>query len=414
MTLPSGAQSAPDHLFVPHFVPNDVDRPPTLRLQRRRKRGQTDEQIAQAITTSSSFREAASKLGISVSSVRKHARRLNTRSAFRYGRELLPSDDELRKLLQEAASKRGICGLARDLGVRAVLLSEKAAELGVDGRRKVRPGLPDDETLIRLISQSDTMSAVARQVGVPDYTIRNQARRLQVWPGQKIAPARAADSECGNGGVDTSTPPEFHGEARALYDQVLEHASQELTKSEAHRHQLAAENVWLKAELVRLRNQPSQLGRASDGSPAGVAVPSSLDELFDFIASNLGPRVVVLPKAIKETRKATGVNVGRLYDALVVLRDAYVPMRIGAISMDEYTRLLRMARYEETASKSDANQLGKEYDAYWGAKKIKLNRHLKSGTDPKWLIRIYFYFCEASARVIVGWMPTHLPTSHTN
>lgn len=139
-----------------------------------------DEMLKRAITTSASFEEAAMRLGLAKTTVRKHAARLGVRTRFRYGRELLPSDTALKRMLREAEKGKGLHPLARRLGVTKKLLMEKADELGVSGRIVVRAGLPDDETLRREMLACRSFADVARRYAVHDHTIRNQAKRLGV------------------------------------------------------------------------------------------------------------------------------------------------------------------------------------------------------------------------------------------
>lgn len=45
-----------------------------------------------------------------------------------------------------------------------------------------------------------------------------------------------------------------------------------------------------------------------------------------------------------------------------------------------------------------------------GRKEYPLNLHLKSGTDPEHLIRIYFHYDEYNKKIVIGSLPKHLPT----
>ena len=97
-----------------------------------------DATLRRAITTSRSFEEAATRLGLGKTTVRKHAARLGVRTRFRFGCEMLPSDTALKRMLREAEKGKGLHPLARRLGVTKNLLMEKADELGVSGRFVVR------------------------------------------------------------------------------------------------------------------------------------------------------------------------------------------------------------------------------------------------------------------------------------
>lgn len=136
---------------------------------------------------------------------------------------------------------------------------------------------------------------------------------------------------------------------------------------------------------------------------------------MDFIQTGLGDCLVVLPRAIKATRKVKNFNVEKLYTALLLLRDAYQPMRSGLISPEDCEIQMREALFEEGPSLANSNKLASlGYQVEWNGRTILLDRHIKWGRDVKWLIRVYFHYCSASKTVVVGWMPTHLDTDATN
>lgn len=371
--------------------------------------------LAAMIEASPSLKEAAAKLGVSQTTVAKHARRLGVRSEFRLGRERLPPDDILRGMLLEAGEGSGLKSLARNLHVTTTLLAAKAAEIGVDGRRQVRRGLPDDAALRQMISTCSSMSALAARLGVADHHVRNQARRLNVRPGQDIV-LLAADDVCLNGGAAA-----VDLDHAALQKQVLEAqelfniAAEDLAESEAERERLRLEKLQLEAETASLRAQLLALRERALSSAAAVAPPETLDELLEFVERDLGPDVIVLPKAVKSTRKCIDVNVERLYTALAFLRDSYVPMRKEQISPGAYAAALRGTLFEEVPSLADASKLSTMgYTASWEGRKVELERHLKWGRTPKRLVRVYFHYCDKRHKAVIGWMPTHLDTHSTN
>ena len=354
-------------------------------------------------------------LGVSQTTVAKHARRLGVRSEFRLGRERLPPDDILRGMLLEAGQGSGLKSLARNLHVTTTLLAAKAAEIGVDGRRQVRRGLPDDAALRQMISTCSSMSALAAHLGVADHHVRNQARRLNVRPGQDIVLSEA-DNVSLIGGAATVDLDHAALQKQALEAQELFNlAAEDLAESEAERERLRLEKLQLEAETASLRAQLLALRQRASSSAAAVAPPETLDELLEFVERDLGPDVIVLPKAIKATRKCLDVNVERLYTALTFLRDSYVPMRKEQISPDAYAAALRDTLFEEQPSLADASKLSTMgYTASWEGRKVELERHLKWGRTPKRLIRVYFHYCDKRHKAVIGWMPTHLDTHSTN
>ena len=79
-----------------------------------------------------------------------------------------------------------------------------------------------------------------------------------------------------------------------------------------------------------------------------------------------------------------------------------------------------MLGVEETESISDQNEGKVARDTYrvsfgLGRRKRKLDRHLKKGTgrDSRDCFRLYFFWDEDEEQIVVGWLPSHLPTPIT-
>ena len=139
-----------------------------------------DNTLRRVIEGSSSFRDAAENLHLSIRCVRTHAARLGVRTRFRYGVEKLPPDTALKALLRDARNGSGAEALARRLGVRTELLKEHAGRLGVDCRRQVRAGLPDDGTLRWDMLTCESFEELAARYRVAEHAVRNQAKRLGI------------------------------------------------------------------------------------------------------------------------------------------------------------------------------------------------------------------------------------------
>ena len=151
---------------------------------------------------------------------------------------------------------------------------------------------------------------------------------------------------------------------------------------------------------------------ASGGAaPEPAKVPETVEEVCRFAETELGTRVFVMPKAIKETGKTRNLNVARLHDGLVFLRDVYVPYRRGELSNEEFKQAQTQSRFKESACFADRNvDRFDGYTAEWRGRTVKLDRHLKwsfGSTDT--MIRIYFHYDEDEQCVVVGHMPSHLP-----
>jgi hypothetical protein len=58
-----------------------------------------------------------------------------------------------------------------------------------------------------------------------------------------------------------------------------------------------------------------------------VIIPDAFDELADWADQNLGSEVELLPRAVQAAKKSVFDDPPLAYQALLLIRDAYVPMR---------------------------------------------------------------------------------------
>ena len=181
--------------------------------------------------------------------------------------------------------------------------------------------------------------------------------------------------------------------------------------------QLRAENYQLR---VRIRHMEDTL-RAS-GSSESVNIPNNVDDFRLWCDENLADKVLLHSRAFKGVENSEYRDVELIYKALLLLRDYYVPMKRSRDRqlVSAYARECRLLGLEETESISDHNEGRVPQDAYrvsfgLGRTKRKLDRHLKRGNrrDPRDCFRLYFFWDEDEERVVVGWLPSHLPTPRT-
>jgi hypothetical protein len=153
--------------------------------------------------------------------------------------------------------------------------------------------------------------------------------------------------------------------------------------------------------------------------PLPEALPTNYDDFEAWAQTAMAGRLVVLPRALRTTKKSRSVDISRLVKAVVFLRDVYVPMRRGSEEAKaRYQEALTESGFDESQSLSDkASYEGLPgYYVDWNGRKFALDRHLKrgKGTDIRSMIRIYFTWDEEAQVVIVGHMPTHLEIWSTN
>lgn len=198
---------------------------------------------------------------------------------------------------------------------------------------------------------------------------------------------------------------------------LLQHAEAERDQSIRELDDALAERDEALARIQALQSAVSALKAGASAALAPVA-PKTLDELVAWMDTDLGSNVVVLPKAIRETRRTKNVNIERLHTALVMLRDAYVPMRKGDMEPKAFRSAMRSVRLDEQACFAQTSSIlaFEGYEAIWQGRRIVLDRHIKwgIGTQMEKMLRVYFYWDESTHTAVIGHMPTHLDNWNTN
>ena len=205
-------------------------------------------------------------------------------------------------------------------------------------------------------------------------------------------------------------------EARTTMN-LLSIAEQERDDEKTYADQLKAENYRLRIRIQDLEGRLRESGGDQD-----TGVPDSLDRFRAWCDANLAGTVLLHSRAFKGVDNSEYRDVDLIYKSLLLLRDYYVPMRRkrDRSLVDAYERECRVLGVEETESISDQNEGRVARDAYrvsfgLGRRKRKLDRHLKKGTgrDPRDCFRLYFFWDEDEEQIVVGWLPSHLPTPIT-
>ncbi len=227
------------------------------------------------------------------------------------------------------------------------------------------------------------------------------------------------------GAISRSQVEALENEALRLQQQIEDDsaAANELLNEAARARETAEEDrnsAW--AESGRLRARIATLEAAlSSGKTNSDAPLEDYQKIEEWCAQHLSGHIIVLPKAIRETRRngASSVIV-KFNDALLLLRDFYVPMRRGIegysrIRFDEKCRELGL---EESACFSTPGAIKQfpEYSIQYNGQKRWMERHLKfgQGYDLQHMFRIYFYWDDDEQVLVIGNMPTHLDNKLTN
>lgn len=136
-----------------------------------------------------------------------------------------------------------------------------------------------------------------------------------------------------------------------------------------------------------------------------------LKDIGEWAAAN-SHRIVILPRAIAETKRAIYEAPEFMYACLELLAEEYTSVKCSLLERNAFKdKADRMGLdYGGSVDPSVAGEKGDSYFVRWNGKKRFLDQHLCKGTsrDPRFTLRIYFTWDEVIGKVVVGWMPTHL------
>ncbi len=128
-------------------------------------------------------------------------------------------------------------------------------------------------------------------------------------------------------------------------------------------------------------------------------------------------RICVLPRALAEAKKSSFENEDLVFDALELLADTYRSVKLSRLPREQLK-----ARADElglflggSVEPSQAGSWGEAYFVNHAGRRRFLSQHLGRGSsrDPRYSLRIYFFWDEDTQRACVGWLPSHLPNSLT-
>lgn len=200
-------------------------------------------------------------------------------------------------------------------------------------------------------------------------------------------------------------------DAKAEQAELLKVADDELRRVTAERDEARAEVQALRERLV----EAERAARLRERTPE-IEIPDSFDGLGDWAARHLGGTVELLPRALSAAKKSAFDNPALAYQALLLLHDAYVPMRRtgGLVTKERWENGLRRLGLDCTATHAGARagENPNDYFVTYGGRKVAIDMHLKgsSSRDPRYCFRLYFFWNEEKARVVVASLPSHLGT----
>lgn len=208
----------------------------------------------------------------------------------------------------------------------------------------------------------------------------------------------------------------------SLYEEEVEAARQEIQETEElarsadrERENAIADLRRTKASFIALQGRLEALQKSLELVADSPDIPNSLDGLESWSAKHLVGEVVLHERAIKAAASSDFQDEPFVYRALLLMRDHYVPMRRtgGGRLKREFDSRLAELHLENTkcfSQEGRAKKYGDEYFVTYQGERRELDRHLKgsSARDGQRGFRLYYFWDEETAQVIVGHLPGHL------
>jgi hypothetical protein len=217
--------------------------------------------------------------------------------------------------------------------------------------------------------------------------------------------------------VEPFVEPGLLSLAGALFGQAAPSvAHQHLEREAAMREEAAGYKALAIRQAPVIRLLRSALGGKREATVEGGCADewTSLDRLAAWADANID-RVVVLPRALGEAKKSTYENPDLIHQALELLAVTYTGVKANKVRREALKEgALRLGLFiGGSVDPSRAGMEGDEYFVNFVGRRRFLDQHLGRGTsrDPRYAMRIYFFFDEESGRVVVGWLPSHLSNS---
>lgn len=189
-------------------------------------------------------------------------------------------------------------------------------------------------------------------------------------------------------------------------------SEKELALDEAR--QIKASYMALQARVENLREQVKETQELPD------ALPTSLISIQQWAENHLSGEVELHERAIKAAKISDFQDIELVYNALIVLRDFYVPMRRsgGGEKVEAYNQRLAELGLENSkcfSQENKAKNFGGTYFVRYQGNKRELDWHLKgrNSRDERHGFRLYYFWDPETSRVIVGHLPSHLKNNQS-
>lgn len=197
----------------------------------------------------------------------------------------------------------------------------------------------------------------------------------------------------------TPAPTPVVDESLAHYCHTVEHQAEVI-------RQMKVTQLHLTTMLAEAQ------GQSVESVLAEVVPPRRLADIADWAAAN-ADRVIVLKRAINHCKKATYDDEPFVYQALDMLATTYRDVKLGLADRMAFRTACEGLGLDFGGSIAEC--AGDEYFFNWKDRRTFMDQHIGRGVsrDPRFCFRCYFTWDASESKVIIGWLPSHLPTRAT-
>lgn len=189
------------------------------------------------------------------------------------------------------------------------------------------------------------------------------------------------------------------------------------------RASLAADAAHLREtverQAIQLRKLQSALSARSASGQLDTETSAPvrnwrLSELAEWAGLH-ADNITLLPRALSEAKKSTYEDEQLVFDALDLLATTYRAVKRSEVPRQEFKQRADQLGLSIGGSVSFAGTYGDAYFVHFAGRRRFLDQHLGRGSsrDPRFHLRIYFFWDEEASKVVVGHLTSHLPNSMT-
>jgi hypothetical protein len=194
-------------------------------------------------------------------------------------------------------------------------------------------------------------------------------------------------------------------EQKQTYDGLLAALEQELEEAREARQEALAQQYALRERIDKMQSQLATAGTRTQ-------IPDNLEPFETWCDDHLSGAVIVVSRALRGVKQSVYEQPSLLYEALLLLRDFFVPMKRSpsADSKAKFEAELQRLKLDNSPVGDATRTHADHYTIRYGGRPRVLDWHMKRGDSRERTrcLRLYYFWDDESQCAVVGWLPSHL------